>query len=563
MEPVAIVGMAGRFPGAPDVDALWTLLRDRRDAVTEVPRDRWNVDDVYAPLPPVPGKMCTRWGGFLDRAYEFDAPFFGISAREASFMDPQQRVILEVAWEALENAGIPPAALSGTSTGVFVGVSNYDYNRLICRDPATMDAYSSTGTILAITANRISYALNLRGPSLIIDTACSSSLVSLHIACQSLRGGECDVALAGGVNLIIAPEVTIILSQGGLMSPDGRCKAFDASANGYVRSEGCGMLVLKRLADAERDGDEVLALIRGSAVNQDGGTNGMTAPSGSAQQAVIRRALASAGLQAADLSCLEAHGTGTPLGDIIEWRALRAVLLENRPEGSRCAIASIKTNIGHTETAAGIAGVIKIVLALRHAAIPAHLHLREPNRHLKLSDESPMFIPTETMPWPSNGTPRIAGVSSFGIGGTNAHLIVEEAPPRPAAASGAMDAPLLFPVSAKTEEALQANLRNYARFLSGGEEQPLNDLCFTAAAGRMHYRHRAIFACRSVDELHRQLESREAAPDDATARRYLSGEEIDWKAYYGTGHRIVPLPAYAFAPTTYWFSDYAREPSPT
>src|SRR5205085_4028484 len=435
------------------------------------------------------GKMCTRWGGFIEQVDKFDAALFGISAREASYMDPQQRIVLEVAWEALEYAGVVAANLAGSNTGVFIGVSNFDYNRLLCRSPATMDAYSSTGTILAITANRLSYLLNLRGPSIVVDTACSSSLVSVHLACQSLRTGESDVALAGGVNLILSPEVTIILSQGGLMSPDGRCKAFDASANGYVRSEGCGILVLKRLADARRDGDNILAVIRGSAVNQDGGTNGLTAPSATAQQAVIRQALANAGMHSHQLSYVEAHGSGTRLGDIIEARALRTVLLENRPADHLCAIGSIKTNVGHTESAAGIAGLIKVVLSLQHSTIPANLHLKQLNPHIRLS-HTPLFVPTEAHPWQLNGAPRLAGVSSFGIGGTNAHVIVEEAPTPAPRASGCTRALQLLPISAKTRDSLRALVLNYEAFLVGREDTPLVDICFTASCGRTHFPHR-------------------------------------------------------------------------
>jgi acyl transferase domain-containing protein len=324
--------------GADSPAALWKLLQDGRDAITEVPADRWNVDDYYDPVPATPGKMHTRWGGFLDQVDCFDAEFFGISAREACFMDPQQRLVLEVTWEALESAGIVPDRLAGSRTGVFIGISNFDYNRLLCRDFSTMDAYSSTGTILAIAANRLSYLLNLRGPSLAVDTACSSSLVTVHLACQSLRCRESDLALAGGVNLILSPEVTIILSQGGLMSARGRCHTFDENADGYVRSEGCGVVVLKRLSDALRDGDRIRALLRGSAVNQDGGTNGLTAPSATAQQAVIRDALANAEVAPGQISYVEAHGSGTRLGDIIEFRALKAVLLASRELDHRCAI---------------------------------------------------------------------------------------------------------------------------------------------------------------------------------------------------------------------------------
>jgi cyclopropane fatty-acyl-phospholipid synthase-like methyltransferase/3-oxoacyl-(acyl-carrier-protein) synthase len=333
-----VVSLRNDFPGADSPAALWKLLQDGRDAITEVPGDRWNVDDYYDPVPATPGKMHTRWGGFLDQVDCFDAEFFGISAREACCMDPQQRLVLEVTWEALESAGIVPDRLAGSRTGVFIGISNFDYNRLLCRDFSTMDAYSSTGTILAIAANRLSYLLNLRGPSLAVDTACSSSLVTVHLACQSLRCRESDLALAGGVNLILSPEVTIILSQGGLMSARGRCHTFDENADGYVRSEGCGVVVLKRLSDALRDGDRIRALLRGSAVNQDGGTNGLTAPSATAQQAVIRDALANAEVASGQISYVEAHGSGTRLGDIIEFRALKAVLLASREPDHRCAI---------------------------------------------------------------------------------------------------------------------------------------------------------------------------------------------------------------------------------
>jgi acyl transferase domain-containing protein len=427
MESVAIVGMACRFPDANNPEELWELLYNSRNAITEVPPERWNIDDYYAPPPAKMGKMSTRWGGFIEHADKFDASFFGISSREARYMDPQQRIVLEVAWEALERSGIVPASLTGSDTGVFIGVSNYDYNRLMCRDVLTMDALSGTGTILAIVANRLSYILNLRGPSIAIDTACSSSLVSIHLACQSLLTGEIDCAIAGGVNLILSPEVTIILSQAGLMSPDGRCKTFDACANGYVRSEGCGIVILKRYSDAVRDGNEVLALIRGSAVNQDGATNGLTAPSSTAQQRVIRQALKKARIFPNQLSYVEAHGSGTALGDIIETRALKAVLLENRSDKDACAIGSIKTNIGHAESAAGVAGLMKVVLSLEHSVIPANLHIQTLNPHIRFGN-TPLFIPTKACPWISRNSPRLAGISSFGIGGTNVHIIIEEFP---------------------------------------------------------------------------------------------------------------------------------------
>ena len=523
MEPIAIVGMSCRFPGAPHPAALWELLHHGVNAISEVPPDRWDVNQYYAPTIQE-GKMCTRYGGFLERVDEFDAAFFGISSREARFMDPQQRVVLEVVWEALEDAGTAPTSLAGTKTGVFIGISNYDYNRLLCRDPATMDAYSSTGTILAITANRISYLLNLRGPSIAVDTACSSSLVSVHLACQSLRAGECYSALAGGVNLILSPEVTIILSQSGLMSTDGSCKAFDESANGYVRSEGCGVVVLKRLSDAERDGDNILALILGSAVNQDGRTNGLTAPSATAQQDVMRQAFAAANIKPSELSYVEAHGSGTPLGDIIETRALRAVLLDGRSPDDVCAIGSVKTNIGHAESAAGIAGLMKVVLSLQHETIPPNLHLKKLNRHIRFQD-SPLFVPTEAHHWPSGQTKRLAGVSSFGIGGTNAHIVVQEASNRKTRMPVSERKLKFLPLSAKTESSLRQLVQSYRSFLHGRSELSAADVCFTASQGRSHFEHRLTIDGETIQQLCAQLSALGTAAVAKESRDERSGPQ--------------------------------------
>ncbi len=379
-EPIAIIGLSCRFPQAPDPAAFWELLRSGVDAITEVPSDRWDVDALHS-VDPAPGKVTTRWGGFLEGVDLFDPHFFGISPREAARMDPQQRLLLEVSWEALENAFIPPHSLAGTRTGVFVGISSYDYSRLQFDDPESIDAYAGTGNAHSIAANRLSYIFDLRGPSMAVDTACSSSLVATHLACQSLRNGESDLVLAGGVNLILRPELTITFSQARMLSPDGRCKTFDASANGYVRGEGCGVIVLKRLSNALRDGDNILALIRGSAVNQDGRSNGLTAPNGLAQQEVIRQALAEGQVAPGQIGYVEAHGTGTPLGDPIEISSLSAVLDDGNSNG-RVLVGSVKTNIGHLESAAGIAGLIKSVLALQNEAIPPHLHLKEVNPYL-------------------------------------------------------------------------------------------------------------------------------------------------------------------------------------
>src|ERR1700735_1959565 len=358
MDPIAIIGIGCRLPGASNPEDFWNLLRNGVDAITEVPAERWDVDAVFDPDPTVPGKMSTRWGGFIEQsAAEFDAQFFAIPPREAERMDPQQRLALEVAWEALEDAAIAPDKLSGTPTGVFLGISHSDYDRLIYQDRSRLNAFNGTGSYHCIAANRISFLLNLTGPSMAVDTACSSSLVAVHLACQSLRLGESSLALAGGVNMNLSPEETLALAA------DGRCKVFDARADGYVRGEGCGIVVLKRLSDALRDGNAIRALIRGSAVNQDGLSYALTAPNGIAQQAVIRQALENAGLAPSKISYAEVHGSATPLGDAIEVKALKAVLLENRPADRTCWIGSGKTNIGHLEAAAGIAGLIRATLA--------------------------------------------------------------------------------------------------------------------------------------------------------------------------------------------------------
>ena len=470
-EPIAIIGLSCRFPQADSPQAFWELLRNGVDAITEVPSDRWDVDEFHADEPAA-GKVTTRFGGFLDNVDLFDPAFFGISPREAARMDPQQRLLLEVSWEALENAFIPPSSLAGTRTGVFVGISSYDYSRLQFDDPEMIDAYAGTGNAHSIAANRLSYVFDLRGPSMAVDTACSSSLVSAHLACQSLRNGESDLALAGGVNLILTPELTITFSQARMLAPDGHCKTFDASADGYVRGEGCGMIVLKRLSDAQRDGDNILALIRGSAVNQDGRSNGLTAPNGLAQQDVIRAALNQARVSPHQIGYVEAHGTGTPLGDPIEMASLNAVL--NDDSNQRVIVGSVKTNIGHLESAAGIAGLIKVVLAMQNESIPPHLHLKEINPYLSL-EGSRIEIGTYLRPWKRRDAPRFAGVSSFGFGGTNAHIVLSDAPhvtPNHVTLSGAsrhegsplrMGFPLndierprhLLTLSAKTESSLR------------------------------------------------------------------------------------------------------------
>ena len=493
-DPIAIVGIACRFPGAENVEAFWRLLRDGVDAITEVPPGRWETG-LHG--------FASR-GGFLKQVDGFDAHFFGISPREAAQIDPQQRLLLEVAWEALEDAGYAPDRLSGTRTGVFVGISNSDYALLQFNADASPDAYAGTGSALSIAANRLSYLLDLHGPSMAIDTACSSSLVAVHAACQSLRAGESRTALAGGVNLLLTPKLTEALTRAGMMSADGRCKTFDAAADGYVRAEGCGVVVLKRLSDALVDGDRVVALIRGSAINQDGRSNGLTAPNGLAQQALVREALDQAGVAAADIGYVEAHGTGTPLGDPIEFAALGAVLREGRPSNALCYVGSVKTNIGHLEAAAGIAGLIKVALALEREYIPPHLHVRELNPRLETAG-SPLEIATHGRDWRRDGRPRFAGVSSFGFGGTNAHVVLEEGSTVHSDAV-VLDRPAhVFCLSAQSDGALRELAHRFADHLTLRPEQPLADVCFTANVGRARFAHRLALTCETHDQLRSAL----------------------------------------------------------
>jgi len=503
-ELIAVIGLGCRFPGAKNPEALWHILHNGVDAITEVSPDRWDINAFYDPTPATPGKMSTRWGGFLEHVDLFDPEFFGLSPRETENMDPQQRLLLEVAWEALENTGQAPELLAGSYTGVFIGISNYDYSRL--QNLANMNAYTGTGNAMSIAANRLSYFLNLRGPSVAIDTACSSSLVAVHHACLSLRNKECDLALAGGVNLILTPEATISLSQTRLMAADGRCKTFDSRADGYVRGEGCGIVVLKRLSDALRDGDDILALIRGSAVNQDGRSNGLTAPNGFAQQAVIYQALENAGVVPSQISYFEAHGTGTALGDPIEVNALKEVLIAGRSPEHPCWIGSVKTNIGHLEAASGIAGLIKTVLALQHEEIPPHLHLKQLNSNISL-EGTPFLIPTRPQKWLVGKDRRLAGVSSFGFGGTNAHIVVEETLAKAKAASEVERPVHILTLSARSENALEELAMRYKEHIESHEQVPLTDVCFTANTGRTYFDHRLAIITESRGQIREQLEA--------------------------------------------------------
>nr|VFJ72078.1 MAG: Acyl transferase domain-containing protein [Candidatus Kentron sp. FW] len=511
-EPIAIIGMACRFPDADNPDAYWRLLHNGVDAITEVPPGRWDVDAFFDLAPEVPGKSYTRHGGFLPDIDRFEPAFFGISPREAVEMDPHQRLLLEVAWEALEDAGQAPTELVGRAVGVFFGMSGLTgyaaakFSGDLSGDPEDITAYTATGSTLSVSAGRLSYVLGLQGPALALDTACSSSLVAFHQACQSLRNGECEMALAGGVSLIIFPAEMVILSRLQALSPDGRCKTFDAGADGFSQGEGCGIVVLKRLPDALADGDNILAVIRGSAINHDGVSSGLTVPSRLAQEKVIRQALKNARVEPAEVEYIEAHGTGTSLGDPIEVGALGTVFAKNHSPDSPLVIGSVKTNFGHLDSAAGIAGLMKVVLSLRHQEIPSHLHFKEPNPLIGL-ENLPFLVPVERQPWPRGKTRRIAGVSSFGIGGTNAHVVLEEAPAvesEPPLAT--VERPLhLLVLSAKGREALREQAASYADWLKAHPEASLADVCFTAATGRSHFEHRLTLVVALPGEAEKKL----------------------------------------------------------
>ena len=485
-EPIAVVGLGLRFPGADSPDAFAQLLDNAVDAISEVPRDRWDIETYFDVDPDAPGKMNSRYGGFINGIDQFDPAHFGISPREAAGMDPQQRLLLEVAWEALEHAGIAPDALFGSQTGVFLGIATLDYASLMMQvDASELDLYSSSGGSHAVAAGRLSYILGLHGPAVAVDTACSSSLVAAHLAVQSLRNGECEAALVGGVNVLCAPETTLMLSRARMMAPDGRCKTFDASADGFVRGEGCGVLVLKRLSTAQADGDRILAVIRGSAVNQDGRSSGLTAPNGPSQEAVIRAALTNACVTAADIDYVEAHGTGTSLGDPIELRALGAVYGSGRSAGDSLIASSVKTNFGHLEAAAGVAGLAKTILALQRERIPAHLHAPSPTPHVDWSTLGVRLPAAGGEAWSRTARPRMAGVSSFGFSGTNAHVVLEEAP---ASASVAESPPkracYILPIAARTSVAVREIADRYTAHLAGDPSAVWPDLCDVGGAGR-------------------------------------------------------------------------------
>ncbi len=511
-EPIAIIGIGCAFPGARGPEAFWQLLREGRSAIREIPPERFGIDHYHDPTPGTPGKIITRWGGFLEQIDQFDPSFFGISMREAESMDPQQRLLLEVAWEAIEDAGVTRTELSNATTGVFVGVSSSDYSDMQLRqqDSSMLDVYTLPGTARSIVAGRLSHLFDLKGPSIAVDTACSSSLVAAHLACQSLWNGECNLALVGGVNVILTPEAWSVLSLARILSPDGCARVFDARANGFIRGEGAGIALLKPLAQAQADGDPIYAVIRGGAINNDGHNSSVMTPNQQAQEAVLRAAYRHAGIKPGQVHYVEAHGTGTNVGDPIEARALGAVMAGERRLDAPCLIGSVKTNIGHLEAGAGIAGLIKVALCLKQRAIPPSLHFEVPNPAVPW-DELPLLVQQEYREWPVTEGIAWAGVSSFGISGTNVHMVLTDRAAAPssqcqAATEDLNDASFVLPISAHTPAALVETVARYRNLLSDAKDcRSLHDLCYSASVRRTHHAQRLAFVFHSQQELSEQL----------------------------------------------------------
>jgi acyl transferase domain-containing protein len=599
-EPIAIVGMSCRYPGGVSSPAeLWELVAAGKDAIGPFPADRgWDIERLFDPDPDRLGTSYSRHGGFLDDAGGFDADFFGIGPYEALAMDPQQRLLLECAWEAFEDAGIDPGTLAGSRTGVFAGVAFSDYG--LGADLPELEHLRLTGSATSLISGRIAYSFGLEGPAVNVDAACSSSLVAIHLASQALRTRECALALAGGVTVLCTPSVFIALSRDRGLAPDGRCKPFGAGADGAGFSEGAGLLLLERLSDARAHNHRVLALLRSSAVNQDGASNGLTAHSGPAQERLIRQALAKAGLSPSDIDAVEAHSTGTPLGDPIEARAIIATYGQGRGAGGALRLGTVKSNIGHAQAASGVAGVIKMVMAMRHGLLPKTLHADEPSSHVDWS-EGEVELLSSPVSWPAGARARRVGVSSFGMSGTNAHAILEEAPrAQEPDGDGARDAApalalLPFVVSAKSHDALVAQAERLRVHLLAHAELELPGVAAALALHRAHLRERAVIlaadreellaglealagdrpaanliqgvaareGCEAIDpHLERSLgEIPSMAQDEARellhvlVHAHVQGVTVDWRPLFpvkSSGH--AALPTYAFQRRRYWLS---------
>ncbi|MEO1690072.1 MAG: beta-ketoacyl synthase N-terminal-like domain-containing protein, partial [Cyanobacteria bacterium J06631_6] len=494
-EPIAVVGMGCRFPGANNPEEFWQLLQAGRDAITNTPKERWELEDA-------PDNICPTRGGFVPHLKEFDPSFFRIAPRETASIDPQQRLLLEVSWEALENAAIAPERIQGSPTGVFIGIAAVDYwHQLLSRQQTEIDAYLTTGNTHSLASGRISHFFDFTGTSIALDTACSSSLVAVHLAIKSLRDRECNLALAGGVNRLISPKTSINFARAKMLSPDGCCKTFDESANGFVRSEGCGVVVLKRLSEAIADQDRIRAVLLGSATNQDGRTSSITTPNSLSQQAVIKQALVNSKVAADRVSYVETHGTGTSLGDAIELEALSQVFKNNE----ELVLGAVKTNIGHLESAAGIASLIKTVLALENSSIPPNLHLKQANSKVDWQ-ELPFKLPSEAIAWKKQTEPRIAGISSFGFSGTNVHIVVQEADLSEQEVSITRSRDWhLFTVSARNKRALEQLASRYLEYFNSHSDLAIADVCLTANIGRSHFAHRVAMAVTSVADLQAKL----------------------------------------------------------
>src|SRR5215469_8110876 len=519
---IAIIGIGCRLPGGVnDAESFWKLLIEGREAVSDVPADRWNVERYYDPEPGIAGKTFTKRAGFLEQIDQFDPKFFGISPREAPYVDPQHRLLLETAWEAIENAGLVLDFEKGSDIAVFVGVSHNDYQGIqsTASDHFGVTPHTATGSAHSIAANRISYCFNLRGPSIAMDTACSSALTAVHVACEHIWAGRGDSALAGGVTVMLSPNGFIGFSQASMLSPEGKCKAFDASANGFVRSEGAGVVLLKRLSRAQADGDPIHAVIVGTAMNQDGHTNGISLPSPEAQARLVRDACADAGISPSEIGYVEAHGTGTAVGDPIEAHALAEALCADRSTEAPLLIGSLKTNLGHLETAAGVAGLLKATLVLKHRQIPASLHFKKPNPNIDFAALK-LRVPTALEPFPEADKACLVGVNSFGFGGANAHVILAKAPifpPRPEVFDldhSWPQAERAWPcvLSARSENALRASASRLGAWLdeqsrTNGNSPILPDLTYTLGARRNHHPHRLTMVARSVAELIQELDA--------------------------------------------------------